>query len=111
MNEQATVELSKVDNGRKRPEGRVAKTWRGVSGTLAAGLVLLALGVIAVQVYAGNQGLPGPGTEVVAGHVVAAVLAVVGQLFADRRTGVVSALTSLAVLGVAAATLWLYWWA
>lgn len=111
MNEQATVELSTVGNTKKPSEPRVAKIWRGISGVLAAGLVLLALGVIAVQVYAGRQDLPGPGADVVAGHVVAAVLAVLGQLFADRRTGWRSALASLAVLAVGGATLWVFWWA
>jgi hypothetical protein len=111
VNEQTTVELSKVDTGKKPSGSRVAKVWRGVSGSLAAGLVLLALAVIAVQVYAGNQGLPGPGTYVVVGHCVAAVLAVLGQRFADRLTGWLAALASLAVVVIAAATLWIFWWA
>ncbi|MBB5956139.1 hypothetical protein FHS29_002725 [Saccharothrix tamanrassetensis] len=92
-------------------EPRVLRTWRGVSGAVAVGLVLLALALIGVQVYAGAHDLPGPGVDVVIGHVVAALVAVVAQVFADRRTRWVSAGCSLAVLVVGAITLWLFWWA
>jgi hypothetical protein len=111
VNEQTTVELSTEHSGKKRAEPVIARMWRGLSGSLAVGLVLLALGVIAVQVYAGNDGLPGPGAFVVVGHVVAAVLAVIGQAVADRRTGWFAALACFFVLVVVAATMWIFWWA
>ena len=97
-----------VDSG---PEARLARLWRGVSGALAVGLVLLALGLIGVQDYAGARDLPGPGLDVVAGHGVAAVAAVVAQVVADRGRGWVVALCGLLVVLLAASTLWFFWWA
>ena len=97
-----------VDSG---PEPRLARLWRGVSGALAVGLVLLALAMIGVQVYAGDQDLPGPGLGVVAGHVGAAVAAVVAQVVADRRKGWVVAVCGLLVVLLTAVTLWFFWWA
>ncbi|GAA1307084.1 hypothetical protein [Saccharothrix xinjiangensis] len=94
-----------------RPEPRVAKVWRGVSGTLAVGLVLLALALIGVQVYAGTRDLPGPGLDVVAGHAAAAVAAAVAQVLADRRTGRAVTLCGLVVVVLTALTMWFYWWA
>jgi hypothetical protein len=107
MSEQITVELQK-------PTGRepaVAKLWRGVTGAFAAGLVLLALAMLVVQVYAMGRTLPGPGWDVVAGHWLTAVIAVVAQRYADRRQGWLSALFSLVVLVVGLGALWIFWWA
>ncbi|MEU4807101.1 hypothetical protein [Actinosynnema sp. NPDC023587] len=92
-------------------EPRVLRTWRGIGGCVAVGLVLLALALIGVQVYAGLHDLPGPGVGVVAGHLVAAGVAVVAQVVADRRTGWVAGLCGLAVLLAGASTLWFFWWA
>lgn len=97
-----------VDSG---PEPRLARLWRGVSGALAVGLVLLALAMIGVQVYAGTHDLPGPGLDVVIGHVAAAAAAVVAQVVADRRRGWAVAVCGLVVVLLAAATLWFFWWA
>ncbi|MEU4765430.1 hypothetical protein AB0H12_19440 [Actinosynnema sp. NPDC023794] len=100
--------MTMVDSG---PEPRLARLWRGVSGALAVGLVLLTLGLIGVQVYAGSRDLPGPGLDVVAGHGVAAVAAVVAQVVADRRRGWAVAWCGLLVVLLAASTLWFFWWA
>ena len=97
-----------VDSG---PEPRLARLWRGVSGALAVGLVLLALAMIGVQVYAGSRDLPGPGLDVVLGHVGAAAAAVVAQVVADRRRGWAVAVCGLVVVLLAVATLWFFWWA
>ncbi|WP_033440130.1 hypothetical protein [Saccharothrix sp. NRRL B-16314] len=94
-----------------RPEPRLARLWRGVSGALAVGLVLLALAMIGVQVYAGAHDLPGPGFGVVVGHVVAAVAAVVAQVVADRRKGWPVTVCGLVVVLLVAVTLWVFWWA
>jgi hypothetical protein len=83
---------------------------RGVSGVVAACLVILFLVVLASQIFFQLQGYPGSGWGAVAVHALAAAIAVVLQRVADRRTGAVSALASLAVLADAALTLWLYWW-
>jgi hypothetical protein len=83
---------------------------RGASGAVAACLVILFLVVLASQIFFQLQGYPGFGWGAVAGHALAAAIAVVLQRVADRRTGGVSALASLAVLVDAAVTLWLFWW-
>jgi hypothetical protein len=100
--------VTTVDSG---SEPRVARLWRGVSGALAVGLVLLALALIGVQVYAGIRELPGPGFDVVTGHVVAAGAAVVAQVVADRRKGWAVAVCGLVVVLLVALTLWVFWWA
>ncbi|MFJ6669568.1 hypothetical protein ACIQMJ_00505 [Actinosynnema sp. NPDC091369] len=100
--------MTMVDSG---PEPRLARLWRGVSGALAVGLVLLALAMIGVQVYAGAHDLPGPGLDVVIGHVLAATAAVVAQVVADRRRGWAVAVCGLVVVLLAVATLWFFWWA
>ncbi|RKT52679.1 hypothetical protein [Saccharothrix australiensis] len=92
-------------------EPRALRVWRGASGAVAVGLVLLALALIGVQVYAGSHDLPGPGVDVVVGHAVAAVVAVVAQIFADRRTGWAATTCGLVVLAAGATALWSFWWA
>lgn len=82
-----------------------------MSGVLAVGMVLLALGNIGVQFYANSRDLPGPGTLSVTAHVVAAVLAIAGQIVADRYADWKAPVASLAVLVVAGTTLWTFWWA
>lgn len=117
--EPETVALSESGPSEPAPAGAAspaaarggASTWRNLTGALAAGMVLLALGLIAMQVYAGNNGQPGPGLWDVGAHVVAAVVAVVGQRVADRRRGLPAALGALVVLAASGAALWFFWWA
>ena len=84
---------------------------RGLSGLLVGGLVALALVLAAGSVYADRSGLPGPGLGMLIGHVVAAIAAVVAQVWVDRRTDRVG---TLAAAGLAAAIVggltlvWLY---
>lgn len=94
----------------KRPS-RTYGFLRAVSGVLAVGMVLLALGNIGVQFYANSRDLPGPGTLSVVAHVVAALLVVGGQIVADWYADWKAPVASLAVLVVSAATLWTFWWA
>lgn len=84
---------------------------RGISGVLAVGMVLLALGNIGVQFYANSRDLPGPGVLAVTSHIVAAVLVIVGQVIADRFNDWRAPVSCLGVYLVSAATLWLFWWA
>lgn len=84
---------------------------RGLSGAVTASMVLLLLIVIGAQIYFQVRGYPGIGWGSVAVHAVAALLAVILQRAADRRTGVVSALASLGVIAEVAAVLWIFWWA
>ncbi|MFI9386160.1 hypothetical protein [Kutzneria sp. NPDC052558] len=83
---------------------------RGASGAVAACVAILLLVVLASQIFFQLQGYPGLGWPAVGAHLLAAAIAVLLQRVADRRTGVVSALASLAVLLTAAATFWLLWW-
>lgn len=94
----------------KRPS-RTYGFLRAVSGVLAVGMVLLALGNIGVQFYANSRDLPGPGTLSVIAHVVAALLVVAGQIVADRYADWKAPVASLGVFVVSAATLWTFWWA
>ena len=94
----------------KRPS-RTFGILRAVSGVLAVGIVLLALGNIGVQFYANSRDLPGPGALSVTAHVVAAVLVVAGQIVADRYADWKAPVASLAVLVVTGVTLWTFWWA
>ncbi|MEU7528811.1 hypothetical protein AB0A74_23975 [Saccharothrix sp. NPDC042600] len=92
-------------------EPRLLRVWRGISGAVAVGLVLLALALLGVQVYAGTRDLPGPGVDMVIGHVVAGAVAVVGQVVADRARRWVAVGAGVGVLVVGAVVLWVYWWA
>ena len=83
---------------------------RGLSGAVAACVVILLLVVLASQIFFQLQGYPGLGWPAVGAHAVAAAIAILLQRAADRRGGAVSALLSLVVLLDAAATLWLFWW-
>ncbi|MBP2476523.1 hypothetical protein JOF53_005395 [Crossiella equi] len=89
---------------------RTGALLRGVTGSVAAALVLLALVVVGAQVFAASSSWAGPGAVAVTGHVVAAGLAVLLQRFADHRTGGAAWAAGLSVLAVAVATLWLWWW-
>ncbi|WNV82468.1 hypothetical protein [Umezawaea sp. Da 62-37] len=110
MSDPITVELPTPAPMPKR-EPLVARMWRGISGAFAVGMVMLAIALVVVQLYARGRDLPGPGWDVVMGHWGAAVVAIVGQVLADRRRGWLSALLSLAVLVVGFGVLWIYWWA
>ena len=92
-----------------RPRSR--SVLRGLSGVLVGGLVALALVLLAGWFYADRTGLPGPGLGVIVGHGVAAVAAVIAQIWVDRRrdrTGTLAA-AALAVLVVGGLTLtWLF---
>jgi hypothetical protein len=91
--------------------GPALRALRGFTGVLTGGLVALAVAVGVAQWLVASSGRPGLGTAVVAGHVIAALAAVVVQVVADRGRGLRAALACLAVLVIAAATLWFGWWA
>lgn len=91
---------------RKRVRGR---RWRGLTGSFAAGLVVLAVVVLGSGVFAMSTGAPGPGLLILIGHPVGAVLALVAQRLADRRTGIVAAGAGAAVLAITAANVMILW--
>ncbi|MEU6697937.1 hypothetical protein [Pseudonocardia sp. NPDC046786] len=82
---------------------------RGLAGVLAGGLVVLAAGLVVVEWLAGRNGVPGPGTGAIAAHLVAAVVAVTGQVVADRRADRTGTLAALGVIGTVALVLGLGW--
>ncbi len=86
--------------------------WAGLSGVLAAGVVVLTVLVVAAEAVAAGSGAPGPGTAAVLAHGAAAVVVVTAQVWADRRGGrTASAVGAVVVLTVSAVLLWNQWWA
>ena len=83
---------------------------RELAGALAVGLSVLAIVVVVFQVLGWVRGVPGPGTTMVGGHLVAAVLAVLAQRVADRSRGWLAAAAAIAVVVITAVTMWLLWW-
>ncbi|SFQ18309.1 hypothetical protein SAMN05421810_10576 [Amycolatopsis arida] len=84
--------------------------WRGLTGALAAGLALLAVGVLVAQVIAWAGGYAGPGALPVVGHCVAAALALAAQYVADRRRGTPAGAAGATVALLTLLTLTLFWW-
>ncbi|GEL19972.1 hypothetical protein PA7_38090 [Pseudonocardia asaccharolytica DSM 44247 = NBRC 16224] len=82
---------------------------RGCSGALAGGLVMLAVLLLAGWLLTTRTGSAGPGTGMLLGHWLAAVVAVAAQVVADHRVDRTGTLAALGVLGVGAATLGTYW--
>lgn len=98
-----------------RRDGAAAPGWalrllRGLSGALAAGLVVLAVVLGVAEWLSGPDSVPGPGIGGVVRHGVGAAVAVALQWVADRSRGGRAAVAALAVLGVVVAVLWSYWW-
>lgn len=83
---------------------------RGLSGVLAGGLVALAVTVCLVQWWASTSGDPGPGRAAVAGHILAALSAVVLQLIVERSPGRVATVAAWCIVTLAVAVLWFGWW-
>ncbi|WP_037316368.1 hypothetical protein [Amycolatopsis orientalis] len=90
------------------PERR--RFWRGLTGSLAAGMVVLATCVLVIAGICLFTAAPGPGPLMLIGHPVAAVLAVPAQRIADARTGRVAGFAGLGVVVSVTAALSLFWW-
>lgn len=86
------------------------KVVRGISGSIAAGLVVLACVVVGAAVIGARRGFPGPGTESVGWHLVIAVSAVAVQAYSDRKRGVATVVAAVFVLAAATVLLWTQWW-
>jgi hypothetical protein len=90
--------------------GRLLGWTRTLSAVFAAGLVVLALALIAVWGVASAAGEPGPGPAMLLGHTVAAAGAVALHRLGGRRSGRAGYLAGLGppvillLLGV------LFWW-
>lgn len=83
---------------------------RALGGALSAGLLVVALGLLGVQIWAGSSALGGPGTPDVVTHLAAAVLALVLSAVADRRRDRVGGLCCLLAFVCVIGTIWLWWW-
>jgi hypothetical protein len=87
---------------RRGPYRRGIRLLRGFSGVLAGGLVALSVTLLVAGIVGQQRDVPGPGVIAIAGHAVAAVVAVLMQRRADRAAG--SARAAGAALGVVALT-------
>lgn len=89
---------------------RAGSIARGLTGSLAVGLLVLAATLGGVQWWASAQGFFGPGVGFVIGHFVASGAALALQAVADRRRDVTGGLASLGVLVVVLGALTYWWW-
>lgn len=92
------------------PSGPALRLLLGLSGALAAGLVVLTLLLAVAQWRSGLAAGPGPGAAMIGWHGTAAALAVALQWGADRSRGARATTAALAVVAVAVGVLWLWWW-
>ncbi|ONI77390.1 hypothetical protein ALI144C_34645 [Actinosynnema sp. ALI-1.44] len=94
----------------RKDKPRKGRFWRELSGALAAGLVLLAVAVLVLQVISWSNGVPGLGVIELVGHLVAAGLAVYAQRVIDRRPGRPALAAGFGLALVVVAVLVLFWW-
>jgi hypothetical protein len=96
----------------EQPPPLALRVLRWLSGTVAAGLVILACAMAVAAWVTDRDGAPGPGSDIVLGHLTTALLAMVAQVIADRADNrpVRALLAVLAVFVLASATLWVWWW-
>ncbi|WP_324188200.1 hypothetical protein [Nocardia higoensis] len=83
---------------------------RALSGTVAAGTVVLALVVIGAAFIGARRGFPGPGGESVFWHIAVAATVIGAQLFSDRRGGIAALIGSGIVFLSSAILIWTQWW-
>lgn len=96
---------------RPKPASRAGSAFRGLTGALAVGSLLLALVLVAVQFWATGQGQEGPGLAAVIAQLVASLVALALQAVADRRRDAQGGLAAFAALVVVIGSLWFWWWA
>ncbi|MEU6643689.1 hypothetical protein ABZ863_14210 [Saccharomonospora sp. NPDC046836] len=89
---------------------RSGRWWRGLTGSLAMGLAVLAVIFVGGELIALARGTEGPGALPVFGHVAGAALALGAQVVVDRRRGPAAGVAAAVVLLVIAAVLWFFWW-
>lgn len=74
-------------------------------------MLLLALGLVAVQFWATSHGQQGPGLAAVIAQLVASLVALALQAVADRRRDARAGLAALGAFVVVIGSLWFWWWA
>lgn len=82
---------------------------RGLSGLLAGGMVAVAAALFVAWFVAAEAGAPGPGSATLAWHAAGAVVAVAGQVYADRRAGARGTCAAIGVIAVSAGVLAFQW--
>jgi hypothetical protein len=82
---------------------------RGLSGVLTGGLAILLMVLVGSWVASALAGTPGPGAELLVGHLVAAGLAAWLQRVADQRSDTAGLVASCAVLLVAVVVALVFW--
>lgn len=92
------------------PPSRIGTWVRGLTGSLAYGLVVLGLFLIGVQVWAGQVGWEGPGIGVISAHLIGGLLAAGVQAYADRNRDRNGGFAVLGVPIIVIGTLWFWWW-
>lgn len=102
--------LRDYDEGRRERHSLPLRWLLGLSGTVVAGTIVLTLTVIGTAYLGDRRGFPGPGQTSLVAHVVATVVALVTQIWAERRSGTVAVLGASAVLMIVAFLLWTQWW-
>lgn len=102
--------VAQQDGAAPAPPGLAIRLLRGLSGALAAGLVMLAVLLGVAEWLSGPDTVPGPSIGALVGHWVGAAVAVALQWFADRRRGARAVVAALAVLAVVVAVLFTWWW-
>ncbi|KAA0022544.1 hypothetical protein [Antrihabitans cavernicola] len=88
----------------------LVRLFRGLSGLLTGGVIVLTLVVIGAAVVGHERNFPGPGAESIGWHVASAVVVLIVQRVADRRGGFVSFAASTLVIVVTGLLLWSQWW-
>ncbi|SDJ71164.1 hypothetical protein SAMN04487820_101417 [Actinopolyspora mzabensis] len=96
--------------GEVRRLGAVGRAFRGSTGALTAGLLVLTVVLVGVQLWGSGLGGVGPGWQMLLGHGLASVAALLLQLAADRGRRSVALWCSLAAMLVVLGTLTYWWW-
>lgn len=110
MSEEMTPVTEEYPAARPNPPGTAGRILAWCSGAATVAMVLLALIMLGAVLFAVFDGGPGPYPGAVVVHVLAAVVCVVLQRFADRYPGRTRALCSWLLLVLVAVVFVLYWW-
>lgn len=105
-NEDLEISPARTGTGRTR----FGRSWRGFTGSLAVGMVALAVIVLGAGLASAAVGAPGPGVAPLCAHPLAAILAMTLQRQADRRDGQVAGAAGIAIVAEVVFVLVFFWW-
>ena len=109
LDEVETVELNRARHRRARPDAPGAGFARFLAGSLAAGLAVLTLALLAAELLTESRGLGGPGAGSLIAHGVGSAAAIGAAVIADRSRGRVAGLALAVVVVIVALVLWFFW--